>query len=704
MPLVPSFYSNTLLISSKLVMTTNKFVYGAQYYRPPTPPRAQRKNDLKRIKELGFNTIKIQAMWNWVNPQPDIFDFEEIRELMDSAEENGIGVIILTNLENAPYWLVEKYPEARYVASHGEVIDLQSTAGCPSGGWPGLCLDHEGVKNRAEMFLRRIAEVFKDHRALFCWHVWEEPHMAPLLASLQPWQVFCSCESTLRKFHGWLRKRYKTLQSLNDAWNTRYADWKQIKPPPRWLGCYSLQLDWMRFQEWDLAEMMAWRVKTIRTIDENHPVVSHLGSDCPYSDLWKLAKPVDRWGCSVFPGWMENHLYEVGLQLDTAISSARGKTCWVGELQAGASGPLGKDIFISSCPSPREIAAWNWLTVAHGMKGILYWQYRPETLGPEAPGFGLCGMDGNFTDRSEVASKICQILNNHSVFIEGKPSEAKVGILYSKDVLNLLFCATGKLFGAEPMNSSFKGIYRTLWQENVPIQIVHVEETSLPEMNKLKAIYAPIPLCMNEKQAEKLKEYVNSGGTLISECHVAQYNIYGYCNEKVPGMGLDELFGCIRTDDRRATEEKVLFKDQKIEAKTFRETYGVTTGTAKGFYKDGSTAIVENNYGKGKAILFGSLVFENPKNSNALVGLLPEEISGGVNVTPAIFARTLSTAEEKAVILINTKKTPVNAKVEVSGVSSLSGLQEIWQGKKVLCKGNHATLTLKPLESAVLLL
>ncbi len=682
---------------------TNRFVYGAQYYRPPTPPRAQREEDMKRIHKLGFNTIKIQAMWNWVNPQPDVFDFEEIKEIMDSAEENDIGVVILTNFDNAPYWLAQKHPEARYVNSDGEIVDLQATGGCPSGGWPGLCPDHDGVKKRAEIFLKRIVGEFKDHQALFCWHVWEEPHMPPLLAALRPWQVFCCCESTLKKFHEWLKNRYKTIESLNDAWNTKYADWEQIKPPPRWLGCYSLQLDWMRFEEWNLAENMAWLVKTVKAVDKNHLVISHLGGDGPYSDLWKIAKPVERWGCSVFPGWLGYNLHEIGLQLDTALSSALGKICWVGELQADATGPLGKGIFISPRPGPREIAAWNWLAVAHGMKGIVYWQYRPETLGPEAPGFGLCSMDGSFTDRSEVASKICRILNEHSIFIEGKPPEAKVGILYSKDALNLIYCMTGNLFGTEPWNSSFRGIYRTLWQKNVPIQIVNIEETPSSEMNKLQAIYSPIPLCMSEEQAKKLRGYVNSGGTLISECHVAQYNSYGYCSEKVPGMGLDELFGCVRTGDRSITEEKILFKDWKIEAKTFCEAYKVSTGTSKGVYTDDSTAVVENHYGKGKTILFGSLVFEKPENSATLLDLLPEKVGGEVDVFPDIFARTLSTEKEKVIILINTKETSVNVKVKVNWGGALSGLREIWQGKKVSCKDDYATLTLGSLESAVLL-
>jgi beta-galactosidase GanA len=682
----------------------DEFVYGAQYYRPPTPPRAERKKDIMNIRKLGFNTIKIQAMWNWVNPQPDIFDFEEIHEIMDAADQNGIGVIILTNLENCPYWLAEKHPDARYVGSDGEVIHLQSTGGCPSGGWPGLCFDNEPVREAAGKFLKRMAEEFKRHPALFRWHAWEEPHLEPIPAGIRAWQVFCCCESTLEKFQGWLKKRYKTILRLNETWHTKYSEWEQVRPPARWLGCYSLQMDWMRFQEWNLAEIMAWRVKTIKDIDKTHQVISHLGSDCPYSDLWKLAKPVDAWGCSLFPQWKDNILYKVGLQLDTAISSANGKTCYVGELQADASGPLGSGIFISSRPSPKEIAAWNWLAVAHGLKGVLYWQYRPETLGPEAPGFGLCDVEGKFTDRSEVASKISRVLNSHSIFMNGKPPEATVGILYSKDALNLLYCATGKMFEAEPLSNSFEGIYQILWRNNIPVRLVHIEETPVQEMKKLKAIYSPLPLCMGEEQAEKIKQYVKDGGTLISECHVAQYNVYGYCSEQVPGAGLHEVFGCTRVTAQKTSKEKILFKKKKLEATAFRETYKTTTGKVTGTYSDGAPAVIENIFQKGAAVLFGSLVFENQKNSATLLDLLPNTAGPKVDVEPCIFARTLTTDEQTAVILVNTEKGRVTARVRVRGMGRLKAPREIWLGKKVLQRNNSMTLTLEPLESAVLFL
>jgi beta-galactosidase GanA len=463
-------------------------------------------------------------------------------------------------------------------------------------------------------------------------------------------------------------------------------------------------MEWMRFEEWSLAEIMAWRVKTIKEVDKTHSVISHLGSDCPYSDLWKLAKPVDTWGCSVFPQWKADALYKVSLQLDVALSSACGKTCWVGELQADASGPLGGGIFISSRPSTREIAGWNWLAVAHGMKGVLYWQYRPETLGPEAPGFGLCDMEGRSTDRSELASRICQVLNEHSVFVHGKPPEAEVGILYSKDAFNLMFCATGKMFEAEPLNSSFEGIYQILWRENVPVKLVHTEETSLEEMKRLKFIFSPLPLCIGEEQAEKLKQYVNSGGTLISECHVAQYNNYGYCYEKVPGAGLHEVFGCIRVTEQRTDKEKIIFNDKKLKATTFRETYKVRTGRTRGRYSDGATAAVENRYGKGSAILFGSLVFAHQENRSALLELISDHMGYGVDVQPRIFARTLTTEEQRVLILVNDRKACVNVKVRIKGTDFSRVPQEIWQRKKVLLKKDRAVLKLEPLESAVLLL
>lgn len=68
------------------------FIYGAQYYRAPNPPRGERKKDIEQMARLGFNVVKIQAHWNWINHQPGLFDFGEIEELLDYATQGGGGI------------------------------------------------------------------------------------------------------------------------------------------------------------------------------------------------------------------------------------------------------------------------------------------------------------------------------------------------------------------------------------------------------------------------------------------------------------------------------------------------------------------------------------------------------------------------------------------------------------------------------------
>ncbi len=142
------------------------FVYGAQYFRPPNPPAEDWARDLARIKEHGFNTVKYWIPWSWVHRGTDEFDFSEIDRLMELAAENRLRVVLNIILEDAPYWLEERYPEARYRAHDETLVKLTAATNTPCGGWPGLCLDNEPIRQEAAKVLRQVAERYREHSAL----------------------------------------------------------------------------------------------------------------------------------------------------------------------------------------------------------------------------------------------------------------------------------------------------------------------------------------------------------------------------------------------------------------------------------------------------------------------------------------------------------------------------------------------------------
>ena len=105
------------------------------------------------------------------------------------------------------------------------------------------------------------------------------------------------------------------------------------------------------------------------------------------ADEFLLAPKVEKFGLTSFPKWlMGNDFVQHLMNVELVAAAAAGKEFWQSELQSGG-GLWGA--FGSTVATPEEIRLWNWGALAGGAKGILYWQWKPEPSGLEAPGFGL---------------------------------------------------------------------------------------------------------------------------------------------------------------------------------------------------------------------------------------------------------------------------------------------------------------------------
>src|ERR1700749_3697728 len=64
-----------------------EFIYGAEFFRPPNPPRALRSQMLEAIaREYKFNIIRIYCSWVYLNPEPGKFDFSEVEEILADCD------------------------------------------------------------------------------------------------------------------------------------------------------------------------------------------------------------------------------------------------------------------------------------------------------------------------------------------------------------------------------------------------------------------------------------------------------------------------------------------------------------------------------------------------------------------------------------------------------------------------------------------
>ena len=84
------------------------FIWGAQYYRAPTPDRRYWRQDLANMKELGFTDIKYWVQWRWSHRDENEFYFDDLDELMELANEFGLRVTLNTIFDVTPVWLLNK--------------------------------------------------------------------------------------------------------------------------------------------------------------------------------------------------------------------------------------------------------------------------------------------------------------------------------------------------------------------------------------------------------------------------------------------------------------------------------------------------------------------------------------------------------------------------------------------------------------------
>ncbi len=677
----------------------NAFFYGTQFYRPPNPPREQRERDLENIKKLGFNVIKIFAEWNWINHREGVYDFDELLEIIEHAKKLDITIVVNTRLEQVPYWLPEKHPDSLYVNARGRKIPIQTRANTPTGGWPGVCFDHPGARKEAEDFFERIATVLGEHENVRIFDCWNEPHIEPMEHSDSSGIgdfLFCYCHNTIKAYRAWLKSRYENIEEINSRWYRRYRDFDDIDPPPRLMD-YVDMTEWRQFMTWSMADKMSWRYKSLKThLPAGKKIMSHTVSHGATNgfglfgcDDYQFSKDLDMFGLSLFPLWGNQDAYEVLRELGVTRSMGRDKICINLELQGGASASSPTGLTRSKTPKRNHYRTWNFCDVAAGMRGIMYWHYREEMLGREAPGFGLVKRDGSFTERSDETSQLCKFFNKHAVLFNNHTVyNDTAAIIVLRDSYYLNFASEGEeVFSV----LAVRGMHRFLLRYGIEADFL-IEEMLEERLNNYKMAYLPLPLVMDDRIALILKRYVEQGGILLSDSCVGSFNKYGTASEVVPSSGLNSVFGAIRDEIRQFdfknreeiySEFFTLIKDeesekerpaiyfnglnsldlQRIRMSTFLETYTLKGATPLLQFEDNITGVV-NSVGRGKAYLFGtvvgqSLALKDMDTGNALLSILKKE---GIDYSynKELIIRELRYEDRVALIIINPLPQTVN--------------------------------------------
>ncbi|TFH00504.1 MAG: hypothetical protein E4H13_07325 [Calditrichales bacterium] len=615
--------------SIKSLLSSEYFLFGSQYYRAPSPHSEDWEKDISKMAELGFNTIKYWVQWRWNNPAENTFDFSDIDRLMDLASKYGLRVMLNTIFDVAPAWIYKKYPDASMITRDGRKIGPQTQPHRQIGGL-GYCLNHPDIQKHFDAFLSATVEHFKNHPALEIWNVGSEPELTSSMAEMREYaddarkmgDMLCYCNHCRNRFKKWLEEKYDTIDGLNHCWNRNYRSFEEAEVPLT-RNTFNDMIDWRMFFVSTLGENVKRRFGIAKSIDQGqHPLMCHhvfiqgfpLVSTA--NDPWNVGQYGDLHGFTQM---------DDAMMPDVLRSCAKDKPVISAEMLMlpGYTLDLPKKI------DNNDIKRFIFSGIAANLKGFIFWQYRPEILGREAPTWGLTHLDGSETPWLRSYAEIGMVLQkNKALLLEGAPQPAQVAMIYNPENQVFAWMSTGSEKSA---TDALLGTHRALYEHNFNIDLIHPSEFTGPILDKYKCIFVPFPYVLNQGICAGLKKWVAAGGVLIGESYFAGWNIENGHHEKtVPGYGLHEVFQASQQrafpPDRDGMVEMIMGRDlshirqdQVVRGSFVREELSCNGAEVIARYTDGAVAMTMAAYGKGKAFLIGSylgMAYHRDRNLN----------------------------------------------------------------------------------------
>lgn len=499
------FSASSLGASARLYGPDGAMYIGVDYY-PEHWPEERWPQDLELMKQAGFNVVRVaEFTWVLLEPEEGRYEFAWLDRFLDLAHESGIRVILGTPTASMPAWVARMYPETLAMKPDG----TRSTW----GGRKNNCFSNGTYRLLSERITRAMAQHFRDHPAVIGWQTDNEFGGTD-----------CRCHRCRHAFQDWLRRRYGSLDELNRAWGTHFwghkiQRWDEIPIPDsregRWaISNPSASLDWMRFTSWLNVRFQADQVRILRELCPDHFVTHNFMGLYQEMNYYDLARDLDfvSWdNYPVFSNWDRPGFHYSPAMAGDLMRGLKARNYWIMEQSAG---PLGWAYFSRNL-RPGELRQIAFQQVAHGADGMIWFRWRTCTAGREQYWHGLLGHDGKPGRRYLEAAQTATDLRKLQDLLRGTTVEAPVAMIYDYDSLWAIRIQPG--FAENHYVQNLARYHRALLRAGVNVDMVPADA----DLRRYKLVLASSLHVLPDSVADRLVEYVHSGGVLLADLRTA---------------------------------------------------------------------------------------------------------------------------------------------------------------------------------------
>jgi len=579
--------------------------------------------------EITDLPIYLKPGWEQYHPQPN-----EIMALLQETQLNYDQAILTMIYSLANYHtsedLARQYPELVAQYADGKwAFNVPDVVRRPFGNQASPLF-----QEYLRQFPAVLGHAFKDHPGVFGASLWEEMGWR---TTQSPGALLPQSPADLKRYREWLVKKYGTIGRLNDEWGMDYKTFDDIKFP-EWK---EQTANFVNFQLWRSAATVKCAEIMYKAFKEAAPDQLVLGQKT-YGDVglssYYWENNVDNWALTE---WVD-----VSREYSSTPAMVH-----LGRASCRAHG--GKVINANNCLSACEFRQWDTTNEWHNLldqkaKSVHPFVMQQILNGNKAinweeqnnAGFHFVHYNKAWTGTSDRLGGIIKSAGTADVVIEErtmKIARAQQWVMRNaslvlpanvpKSDVAVLMTTASRMIGHDPqdklaktkpliqswVNNAGQDYYLlgSLF-DNMYLKFDCVEERIIDEIFKYKVLLVGYQAnVMSRKTAEKIKEYVKKGGTVLFYPEGGTWDSVNFqkdkaVNEISPGFGLSDLCGA-KIDNGKIIEQNGIVVKQDISGYKAgmvmtNRYYGVKLESAGGEImattEDGQPVLVKGANGK----------------------------------------------------------------------------------------------------------
>ncbi len=630
--------------------------------------------DMRLMKRARCNAMSVGIFsWSALEPLEGQVEFGWLDTIMDKLAGNDAYAVLATPSGSKPAWLSRAYPEVCRVNADG--IRQKH------GGRHNHCRTSPVYREKCRSINRRLAERYQEHPALLVWHASNEYNGGD-----------CHCDLCYAAFRDWLRIRYDNdIDKLNHAywssfWSHTFPDWDYVEPTDH--GIHGLMLDWARFKTAQTIDFFKAETAPLREVTPEIPITTNFMVGNDTLDYGAFARAVDVISWDSYPSWHESD-DEIAEAVNTARTHDHCRAMKGGKpfmlMECVPSIPTRGRVKKRKEPGMHLLSSLQ--AIAHGSDTVQYFQWRKSRGSMEKFHGAVVDHEGSentreFRETAEVGAALARLDD-----VVGTTVMPEVAII--QDGENAWALREGaKVYLGDNVKyrQELNAHYKPFWDVGVPVDVI--DQTC--EINPYQLVIAPLAYMLRPGFAERLKAFVQQGGTAVMTYWSAVVDETDLCYlGGIPGAGLREVFGVweeesqsyfphesvgIEMIDGNPLELNKKYKAVDTCSVIHAEGAQVLATYADSYFA-GSPALTVNKYGKGKAYYIAA------RSEAALLadlyGKLISDLSlervVDVDLPAGVTAQVRADGQTRYIFLMNFNRTQVRMDLDATYTDLLTG-------------------------------